>query len=197
MKKYEAVTFEDQQNVEEAKSELQDLGSNLQGQTALEDHRKAVLIQHIKDLKDSNRGWVNRMLLPREDKQMLKVYGEKQIEAVEIVLGNQNEALNAVCSAQVAFVRQVCNVLLQTGRSGMQGAAAVIFRENALAMQVNLERIQREFYSLVEAKYHDAQNRLPFVQKQIMGEIDLMMQKWRQDGIRIQDDFSAILAEKV
>lgn len=190
-------TTVDQHNVNEAKSELENLGSNLQGQTALEDHRKAVLLQHMKDLKSNNQGWVSRLMLPREDKAMLKVYGEKQIEAAEIVLGNQNASLQAICAGQVAFIKEVVNTLLKTGRSGLKGAAAAIYRENALAMQANLTRISSEFYTLVEGKYKDAQTRLPFVQKQAMAEIDLMMQKWNQDFVEIQNDYSTILQEKV
>lgn len=185
------------QNVNEAKSELETLGSGLQEQTGIEEHRKSQLMQHMKDLKENNQGWLNRLTLPKEDKAMLKAYGEKQIEAAVIVLGNQNKALAAICEGQVSFIREVVNTLLQTGRSGLKSAAAAIYKENALAMQATLDRISREFYSLVENKYRDAEKRLPFVQKQIIQEIELMMRKWTEDTVSIQNDFSTILQEKV
>ena len=49
----------DTQNVNEAKSELETLGSGLQAQTAIEEHRKGQLMQHMKDLKENNQGWLN------------------------------------------------------------------------------------------------------------------------------------------
>lgn len=190
-------TIVDTQNVSEAKSELEILGSGLQEQTSIEEHRKRQLMQHMKDLKENNQGWLNRLMLPREDKALLKAYGEKQLEAAQIVLGNQNKALAAICEGQVSFIREVVNTLLQTGRSGLKGAAATIYKENALAMQATLTRISSEFYTLVENKYRDAEKRLPFVQKQMMHEIELMMRKWSEDTVSIQNDFSTILQEKV
>ncbi len=187
----------DTQNVNEAKSELQTLGSGFQEQTSIEEHRKEQLVKHIKDLKNNNQGWLDHIMLPREDKALLKAYGEKQLEAALIVLGNQNKALSAICEGQVSFIREVVNTLLQTGRSGMKGAAAAIYKENALAMQATLTRISSEFYTLVENKYRDAEKRLPFVQKQIEIEIELMMRKWSEDTVSIQNDFSTILQEKV
>lgn len=187
----------DTQNVNEAKSELETLGSGLQGQTAIEEHRKGQLMQHMKDLKENNQGWLNRLMLPKEDKALLRAYGEKQLEAAQIVLGNQNKALAAICEGQVSFIREVVNTLLQTGRSGLKGAAATIYKENALAMQATLTRISSEFYTLVENKYRDAEKRLPFVQKQMMQEIELMMRKWSEDTVSLQNDFSTILQEKV
>lgn len=190
-------TFAGTQNVSEAKTELETLGSGLQEQTSIEEHRKGQLMKHMNDLKDNNQGWLNRLMLPREDKALLKAYGEKQLEAAQIVLGNQNKALAAICEGQVSFIREVVNTLLQTGRSGLKGAAATIYKENALAMQATLTRISSEFYTLVENKYRDAEKRLPFVQKQMMYEIEIMMRKWSEDTVSIQNDFSTILQEKV
>jgi len=187
----------DNQNVNETKSELETLGSDMQGQTALAEQRRSLLMQHVRDLKENNQGWINRLMLPKEDKALLKTYGEKQLEAAEIVLGNQNRALAAICDGQTSFIKEVVNTLLQTGRSGLKGAAAAIYQENALAMQATLTKISGEFYTLVENKYRDAEGRLPFVQKQMMLEIELMMRKWLEDIHSIQDDFSTILKEKV
>ena len=191
------ITFVDTQNISEAKSELETLGSGLQSQTSIEEHRKGQLIEHMKDLRDNNQGWLNRLILPKEDKALLKAYGEKQLEAAQIVLATQNKALSAICEGQVAFIREVVNTLLQTGRSGMKGAAATIYKENALAMQATLTKISGEFYTLVENKYRDAEKRLPFVQKQMMQEIEMMMRKWSEDTVSIQNDFSTILQERV
>jgi hypothetical protein len=190
-------TVVDTQNVNEAKSELEILGSGLQGQTSIEEHRKGQLMQHIKDLKNNNQGWLNRLLLPKEDKALLRAFGEKELEAAEIALGSQNKALAAICDGQVSFIKEVVNTMLKTGRSGLKGAAATIYKENALAMQSSITRISGEFYTLVETKYRDAETRLPFVQKQMMAEIELMMRKWSEDTLTIQNDFSTILQENV
>ena len=115
------------QNVNETKSELEILGSGLQGGTAMEEQRKAQLMQHMKDLKDSNQGLLNRLMLSKEDKALLKLYGEKELEAVETVLGDQNKALAVIGDGQVKFIKQVVNTLLLTGRSGSKGGATAIY----------------------------------------------------------------------
>jgi hypothetical protein len=191
------LTVVDTQNVNGAKSELESLGTGLQGQTSIEEHRLTQLRQHMKDLKNNNQGWLNRLMLPKEDKEMLRLYGEKQLEAAQIVLDTQNKALNAICEGQLSFVREVVNTLLQTGRSGLKGAAATIFSENTLAMQATLTRISREFYTVMENHYRDAERRMPFIQKQMMAEIDLMMAKWNEDTVSIQNDYSKILQERI
>jgi len=79
----------------------------------------------------------------------------------------------------------------------LKGAAATIFRENALAMQATLTRISREFYTVVENHYRDAENRLPFIKEHMLAEIELMMKKWQADTSAIQNDYSKILQERV
>ena len=191
------LSFIDAQNVNGAKSELESLGSGLQGQTSVEEHRVNHLKDHLNNLKENNQGWLSRLMLPKEDKAMLKLYGEKQLQAAQVVLENQNKALNAICEAQLSFIREVVNTLLQTGRSSLKGAAATIFKENALAMQSSLTRISREFYTVVENHYRDAEKRLPFIQKHMLAEIELMIAKWEEDTKAIQYDYSKILQERV
>ncbi len=191
--------FSDHSNstVNGAKDELKILGSDLTGQTTIEGHRKTMLTRHVKDLRTSHQTWVSRLLLPKGEKEMLKIFDEKELEGIRIVLDGQNDALRVICASHVSFIKEVVNTMLKTGRSGLQSAASVIFKENALTMQTNLTRISNQFYNLLEAKYYDAEKRQPFVQKQIMNEIDIMIAKWNQDFMILQDDFSKILNEKV
>jgi len=184
-------------NVDEAKDELKTLGSDLNDQTSLEGHRKTMLINHVKEVKANNQDWVSRLFLPKGEKEKLKILDEKELEGIRIVLDNQNEALRAICAAQVSFIKEVVNTMLKTGRSGMQSAASAIYKENALAMQNSLTQITNRFYDLLEAKYRDAEGRLPFIQKHITEDIETMMSNWQRDTMTLQNDFSNILNEKV
>lgn len=184
-------------DVSVAKSELHSLNTGLHGQASQEDERKTNLMRHLEVLSQRNRGFLDRLALNKDEKALLKTYSEKQLEAADVILSGQNKALSAVCDAQVSFVKEVVNTMLKTGRSGLKSAAAGIYRENALSMQTAMDRISSEFYTLIEKKYLDAEKRLPFIQKQILSEIEMMMVKWQQDFELIQNDFSTILQEKV
>lgn len=193
----ETASPKQEEQLSSTKNELQTLGSGLQSQAGVEVKRKDVIVKHIRDLSETNSRWIDRLTLPRDDKALLKLYGEKQLEAAEKVLETQNKTISAICDAQLAFVKEALNVLIVTGRSGLQGAASAIFRENALALNKKLARMSYEFADLVEEKLHDAEKRSPNVRDMLLDEVSLMVEKWRANYERILDDFSRILEEKL
>lgn len=191
------ISLHDNQNVNGAKSELQHLNAGMNTETSIQERRKAHLAKHIESLKENNNTFLSRLTLPKEDKALLRMYGEKQLEAAEIVLTGQNKALSVIAEGQLTFIKEVVNTLLSTGRSGMQSAAAVIYKENALEFQSRISDLTERFYHLIESKFVGLESRNPVVQKMILSEIDLMSNKWMSDTETLMNDFSKILSEKV
>jgi co-chaperonin GroES (HSP10) len=185
------------ENIQEATNELQNLGSELNGKAGFIQKKETILSRHIEDLATTNKTWIDRLMLPKEDKMMLKVYAEKQQEAVGIILSNQNKSLAAICGGQVTFVKEVVNTLLKTGRAGLKAGADVIFTEYRNQRAVKMERLANDFYNLIEVKLADAERRTQKLQDMKLREVDIDLQKWEEDYKLLQDEFSNILREQV
>lgn len=185
------------ENIQETTNELQNLGSELNGKAGFIQKKETILARHIEDLATTNKTWLDRLMLPKEDKMMLKVYAEKQQEAVGIILINQNKSLAAICGGQVTFVKEVVNTLLKTGRAGLKAGADVIFTEYRNQRAVKMEKLANDFYNLIEVKLADAEKRTQKLQDMKLREVDIDLQKWEEDYKLLQDEFSNILREQV
>jgi co-chaperonin GroES (HSP10) len=185
------------ENIQETTNELQNLGSELNGKAGFIQKKETILARHIEDLATTNKTWLDRLMLPKEDKMMLKVYAEKQQEAVGIILSNQNKSLAAICGGQVTFVKEVVNTLLKTGRAGLKAGADVIFTEYRNQRAVKMEKLANDFYNLIEVKLADAEKRTQKLQDMKLREVDIDLQKWEEDYKLLQDEFSNILREQV
>jgi len=185
------------ENIQETTNELQNLGSELNGKAGFIQKKETILSRHIEDLATTNKTWLDRLMLPKEDKMMLKVYAEKQQEAVGIILSNQNKSLAAICGGQVTFVKEVVNTLLKTGRAGLKAGADVIFTEYRNQRAVKMEKLANDFYNLIEVKLADAERRTQKLQDMKLREVDIDLQKWEEDYKLLQDEFSNILREQV
>ena len=185
------------ENIQETTNELQNLGSDLNGKAGFIQKKEAILTRHIEEMASTNKSWLNRLMLPKEEKMMLKVYGEKQQEAVSIILENQNKSLAAICGGQVSFVKEVVNTLLKTGRAGLKAGSDVIFTEYRNQRAIQMEKLANDFYNLIESKIADAERRIKKLQDMKLREVDIDLQKWEEDYRLLQYEFSNILREQV
>ncbi len=185
------------ENISDNKVELQNLGSQLNGKTSFIVQKQAILERHICSLASRNRTWVDRILLPMEERLMLKGYVEKQAEAVSIILEQQNKSLAALCGGHVTFVKEVVNTLLKTGRAGLKAGADLIFMEYRNQRAINMEKLTNDFYHLIERKIADAESRPERLQAMKLREVDIDLRKWEEDYQLLQDEFSNILKEQV
>lgn len=184
-------------NINDNKLELQQLGSHMNGKTSFVAQKEAILDRHIQHIASRNKTWLDRMMLPAGDKAMLKCHVEKQTEAISIILDHQNKSLAALCGSQVTFVKEVVNTLLKTGRAGLKAGADLIFMEYRNQRAIKMETLTNEFYSLIERKLTDAEKRPGRLQEMKLREVDIDMRKWEEDYQLLQDEFSNILKEQV
>lgn len=185
------------ENLQQTTTELQQLTSSLNGKPAFIQQKEAMLLRHLETVSNSSKSWVDRMLLPKEEKLMLKEYAEKQQDAIGIILANQNKSLAAICEGQVTFVKEVVNTLLKTGRAGMKAGADVLFMQFRNQRLAELQKLSEEFLNLIEIKMADAERRPSRLQEMKLREIDRDLQKWEDDYAKLQDEFSSILQEQV
>ena len=184
-------------NLDSSKQELHQMGDQLNGKTEMVAQKEAILERHIRHLAERNKTWLDQLILPVADKEMLKGYAAKQTEAVNIILDSQNKSLAALCGGQVTFVKEVVNTLLKTGRAGLKAGADLIYVEYRNDRANKMELLTNEFYNLIERKLADADKRPGMLHAMKLREIDNDLQKWEQDYQLLQDEFSNILKEQV
>jgi hypothetical protein len=198
MEKYKnIVTSVHSENVLESQEELQSLGTKLNGKTSFAAQKEALLSKHIEQIATRNNSWFERLSLSLQEKSLLNKYYEKQQEAVEVILDHQNKSLSALCGGQVAFVKEVVNTLLKTGRAGLKAGADLIFLEYRNQRATKMEVLAKDFYDLVERKLLDAERRPQRLQELKMKEVEIDLQKWEEEYQLLQDEFSKILTEQV
>ena len=182
--------------IQETATELQDLGSEMTQTTSFTQRKQLLLSRHIDGLVNNNRSWISRIMLPTEDKAILKEYAEKQQEAANLIMTSQNKSLAALCGAQVTFVKEVVNTLLKTGRAGLKAGSDVIFTEYRNQRAQRIETLANQFYDLIEMKLRDAEGRPAQLQALKLKEVEIDLKKWEEDYILLQDEFSNILREQ-
>ena len=84
-------------NLDSSKHELHQMGDQLNGKTEMVAQKEAILEKHVRHLAERNKTWLDQLILPVADKEMLKGYAAKQTEAVNIILDSQNKSLAALC----------------------------------------------------------------------------------------------------
>lgn len=197
MNKMNMITDLHAENKMENHSELKMVGSQLNGKTSFAAQKEALLTRHIEQIAERNNSWIERLSLSQQEKSMLNKYYEKQQEAVEVILDHHNKSLTALCSGQVAFVKEVVNTVLKTGRAGLKAGADLLFMEYRIQRAAKMELLTNEFYDLIDRKLQDAERRSPMLQQLKMKEINVDLERWEQDYQLLQEEFSRILAEQV
>jgi hypothetical protein len=64
-------------SVKEAKQELQNLNSDLNDQSSFAVLNRELLLRHVEQLDSANKTVIDKLLMKREDKALLKIYSEK------------------------------------------------------------------------------------------------------------------------
>lgn len=177
--------------------ELQQMQSTFSQSVEQTRTKEGILLDYVSQVQQKQQNWLDRLLLTEEEKALIKVHSQKQLEAVDILLGEQNKSIKAIAEANVRFVQEVCNSLLLAGRSGMQTAVRSIYRENALQLNTKMEALNTRFWDLVEIKMQDAASRPDKIQAFAYRQIDLMLEKWNEQYERILEEFNQLLNEKV
>lgn len=176
---------------------IKDQGEETTNKTGALQRKEAMIARHVEEIANSNKTWLSRMMLNKDDKHLLKEYGERQQEAVHIILSNQNKALGAISAGHVAMTKEVVNTLLKTGRAGLKVTSDVIFTELRNKRGISMERESVVFYDLMETKLADAARRQGRLQEIKLQEVELDLKSWEQSYRLLLEEFGNILLEQV
>lgn len=181
----------------DTQSELQVLGSSFQQSAARTRDKADLILQQVEEIREKQNHWLGRLTLSASEKETIAIYQQRQQEAIEIILGEQNKSMQAVAETHVRFVQEVANSILLTGRSGMQTAIQAIYRQNGLQLMQKLQHIDIGFWDLMEQKNADAQKRPDRFREVIEQQVQISITEWNKQYEQILQEFSALLRDKV
>jgi hypothetical protein len=177
--------------------DLQTLGSSFQHAVAKTRDKADLILQQVEEIREKQNHWLGRLTLSNSEKETIAIYQQRQQEAIEIILGEQNKSMQAVAETHVRFVQEVANSILLTGRSGMQAAIQAIYRQNGLQLLQKLQHIDVGFWDLMEQKIADAQKRPEKFREVIEQQVQISITEWNKQYEQILQEFSALLKDKV
>ncbi len=181
----------------DTQSELQVLGSSFQQSAARTRDKADLILEQVEEIREKQNHWLGRLTLSASEKGTIAIYQQRQQEAIEIILGEQNKSMQAVAETHVRFVQEVANSILLTGRSGMQTAIQAIYRQNGLQLMQKLQHIDIGFWDLMEQKIADAQQRPDRFREVIEQQVQISITEWNKQYEQILQEFSALLKDKV
>ena len=186
-----------QQFADNSMSVIKNHGDEHASKTSFLQRKESMIAKHVEEMANSNKSWLSRMMLNKDDKMLLREYGERQQEAVHIILSNQNKALGAISAGHVTMTKELVNTLLKTGRAGLKFNADVFFTELRNKRGIKMEEESVIFYDLMETKLADAARRQPPLQEMKMREVEMDMRSWEESYRKLLEEFGNILIEQV
>lgn len=158
---------------------------------------KDMVLEHIKTVTHKNNSLLTRWTLSPHQKQLAKNVEDLQVKAFTDLAEQRNASLRAVGETQLKVLREICNGILQTGRSSIQTAVKKIYMENFMSLMTKMEILNDQFCELIEQKMKKLGNAPASLQDMLLDQVQTLKSKWMNAMDEIYDDFNNILTEKV
>jgi hypothetical protein len=174
---YSQNTF-DKQSANETKVELERMQNNTTGAVDVMQKKQDFLVKRVEDANRKSQTFFGRLTMSKSAKELAQVYLEKQTNTLETVMDQRNLCIRAIAQSQTTYIREMCNALLLTGRSGLQTSVKSIYTENFLVLSTQLDDVGNEILDLVERKLDDLSKRPQQLQIMMMDQVNTLMSKW-------------------
>jgi hypothetical protein len=168
----------DIQSATEPKVELEKMQSHAAGSAELIQKKQTYLVKRVEEANRKSQSLLGRLSMSKSEKELAQVHMEKQTDTLETIMDQHNLSIKAIAQSQTTYLRELCNALLLTGRSGLQRSVKIIYSENFVALTTQLDELGNEIFDLVERKLNDMSQRPSQLQKMMMDQIETLMSKW-------------------
>lgn len=179
------------------KHQITRIGNDVSSDAGTLTIEKDMVLDHIKAIIQRNNSLLTRWTLSPHQKQLAKNVEELQVKAFTDLAEQRNASLRAVGETQLKVLREICNGILQTGRSSIQAAVKKIYMENFMSLMTRMEILNDQFCELISQKLIKLDSAPSNLQDMLMDQIQTLKSKWMNSMDDIYDDFNKILAEKV
>ncbi|NBC05744.1 MAG: hypothetical protein GVY26_00950 [Bacteroidetes bacterium] len=157
---------------------------------------RETLKRYAETIHQQQKSWIQRLVAPSEEKELLSTFLEKQNEALKDTLEDRNKGLRIIGDAQLAFIDEVCKSLLVSARSQVQLNRSTVYMERSMALNEHLSHLNVRFAELVEQQMQNAASMSERMRKVHYRQIDDMLSRWNETYTELLDDFAAIVRQR-
>jgi hypothetical protein len=179
------------------KHQISRIGNDVSADAGTLTIEKDMVLEHIKVITQRNNSLLTRWTLSSHQKQLAKNVEELQVKAFTDLAEQRNASLRAVGETQLKVLREICNGILQTGRSSIQSAVKKIYMENFMSLMTRMEILNDQFCDLIGQKLIKLNDAPAPLRDMLMDQVETLKSKWMNAMDEIYDDFNNILTEKV
>ena len=124
------ITKADDQKIEKTGDNMNNLDSTLQKQPDKVGMKQVELDARLNKLAELNNSIIGRWGMSKGDKELLRIDGKANMEALQIIRTGENNNLSAIADYQTRYLKAILHNLVLVGESNMTGAAKLHY-ENA------------------------------------------------------------------
>ena len=157
---------------------------------------RETLKRYAEMIHQQQKSWIQRLVAPPEEKELLSTFLEKQNEALEDTLQDRNKGLRIIGDAQLSFIDEVCKSLLISARSQVQLNRSTTYMERSVALNERLSDLNVKFAELVERQMQHAASMSERMQEVQYRQIDDMLSRWNETYTELLDDFADIVRQR-
>jgi len=190
MKTFENQNYQQDEIIRKANYAVQD-------DAIVAQRKEKFLQQYLNKISRKNKNLFGRLTLTGSQKELLRDIEEKEKELSDRVLNERNDRIVALAHSQTLYVKELCNTILQIGRSNLQNSVKAVFTENFLSLTKKLEIHNEEFLEMIREKIENATTQPKAIQDIIFKQIDHLTDQWLRVYDAVVGDMLSILYEKV
>lgn len=195
-KKIEKNGFESLQ-VEKTNNQIRKIGGEIGDETSSLHDERQFITDYMKDIERKNASFLTRWTLSSHEKNLAQSFQNLQLNAFTDLAEQRNMSLRAIGDTQLELLREICNGILQTGRSTIQGTVRVNFMENFQSFINELDSLNDEFVENLEAKLEKVKLASETSKDMLWHQIQMQKQKWMSLMDDVYNDFCSILNKRV
>ena len=183
----------DESKIAKTSDTMDSLDTSLQKQPEVVSKRQTEIEEQLNKLAEVNNTLIGRFLIPKGEKQLLKIDAKASQEALQIIRTGQNNNLAAVADYQLRYLKTILHNLTLVGESNMIGASKLHYETIKQAFHEKLLNKMEEMTHLLESLEEKAKRRPEKFKKAILDATNRVLIQWSKDFDQHLNEFSELL----
>ncbi len=187
------ITKADDQKIEKTGDNMNNLDSTLQKQPDKVGMKQVELDARLNKLAELNNSIIGRWGMSKGDKELLRIDGKANMEALQIIRTGENNNLSAIADYQTRYLKAILHNLVLVGESNMTGAAKLHYENAKMVLHEKLLNKMEEMTLIVENFENRANTRQEKFKIMLINAADRTLIQWGGDFDTHLDEFAELL----
>lgn len=187
------ITKADDQKIEKTGDNMNNLDSTLQKQPDKVGMKQVELDARLNKLAELNNSIIGRWGMSKGDKELLRIDGKANMEALQIIRTGENNNLSAIADYQTRYLKAILHNLVLVGESNMTGAAKLHYENAKMVLHEKLLNKMEEMTIIVENFENRANTRQEKFKIMLINAADRTLIQWGRDFDTHLDEFAELL----